>query len=383
MSEVFVVEHVYLGRRFAAKVLHARLAQSPDVVDRMRLEAQTLGRLDHPNVVAVQGFDTTPDGRPFLVIELLDGRPLTDTLRTNGAMSVDLAVHYAIQLLSGLEAAHDLGVVHRDVKPDNIFLADDPNGGVPELKLIDFGIARVLPGATEAPEPLMNPTATGSIVGTPRFLSPEGALGQRVDARADLYGAALVLYTMLAGRGPFDHVHGDRAVMEAHAKETPAPPSQQTEDPVPAELDALLLRALSKDPNDRFANARAFRDELESIASGLARPAGWLDTTGHYRGTAPVTIEQEPAAAPSRLPQESMALQAAPPPRDGAADEPGGQAVRTSTSERRRPESSHAAATSHRLSRRAVAIVVVFAVVALVTSVIAVVSVGLRLCGRP
>jgi serine/threonine-protein kinase len=383
MSEVFVVEHVYLGRHFAAKLLHGRLAKSPDVVDRMRLEAQTLGRLDHPNVVAIQGFDTTADGRPYLVIELLQGRPLTEALRTHGAMPVDLAVHYAIQLLSGLEAAHEIGVVHRDVKPDNIFLANDPNGRVPELKLIDFGIARVLPGATEAPAPLTNPTATGAVVGTPRFLSPEGALGQRVDARADLYGAALVLYTMLAGRGPFDHVHGDRAVMGAHANETPVPPSQQTDEPVPAELDALLLKALSKDPNARFASAPQFRKELEKVVSGLGRPAGWLATTTYYRRTAPVTIEPERAPSPSRLAEEIVEIRAAIPSRSGASDQARAKEGRASASEHRRSDRSKASVARRRLSRRALAIVVLFAVVALVVSVMAVVSVGMRLRGQP
>jgi serine/threonine-protein kinase len=229
----------------------------------------------------------------------------------------------------------------------------------------------------------MNPTATGAVVGTPRFLSPEGALGQRVDTRADLYGAALVLYTMLAGRGPFDHVHGDRAVMGAHANETPVPPSQQTDEPVPAELDALLLKALSKDPNARFASAQQFRTELEKVASGLGRPAGWLATTTYYRRTAPVTLEPQPAPSPSRLAEDILEIRAAIPSRNGASNGTHADGGRTSIKEHRRPDRSNAVVARRRLSRRALAIVVIFAVVALVVSVIAVVSVGLRLRGQP
>lgn len=343
MGEVFVVEHRELGRCFAAKILHARLAALPHVVDRMRLEGQTLARLSHPNVVAIQGFDTTPEGRPYLVIELLSGQSLTDTLQARGALPVGVAVRYGKELLSGLAAAHDIGVVHRDVKPDNVFLAESLERGAPVLKLIDFGIARVLPTAPpEAPKPLVIPTATGEVLGTPRFLSPEGALGLRVDERADVYGAALVIYTMLTGRGPFDHVETEAAVLGAHVNETPAPPSEHALEPVPAELDALLLRALSKEPAARFGSAREFEAELEKVDALLARPAGWLETTAYRRHEGGNDL---PADAP--------------------------------------PPSLAAGESVPRLSRRAVGTVVVFALLALLASVVAVVSVGIHLRGAP
>jgi serine/threonine-protein kinase len=342
MGEVFVVEHRELGRRFAAKILHARLATEPHVVDRMRLEGQTLARLTHPNVVAIQGFDTTPAGRPYLVIELLAGQTLAEAL-TRGALPVNLAIHYGEELLSGLAAAHEIGVVHRDVKPDNIFLAESRHRRAPELKLIDFGIARVLPDApAAAPEPLVIPTTTGAVLGTPHFSSPEGALGLRVDERADLYGAALVIYAMLTGRGPFDHIESEAAVLGAHVNEVPAPPSAHAPEPVPAELDALLLKALDKEPTARFASAREFKAELAQVGALLARPAGWLETTAYQRGERASGVAD--LASPPRL---------------------------------ARPE------PVPRLSRRAVGTIVLFAALALIASIVIVVSVGLRLRGAP
>jgi serine/threonine protein kinase len=281
-GDVYAVEHLGIGREFAAKVLHAHLAGDPRSVDRLRLEAQALGRLNHPNVVSVQSYGATLDGRPFLVMERLRGRTLARELEQRGALSVSLAASHAIALLSALEALHAVGLVHRDVNPESVFLAENRDGTV-EIKLIELGLVRVLPNArADGPSALAVPTESGEVLGTPRFLSPEGAQGQRVDEAADVYGAALVLYTMLAGRGPFDHAGDGRALLEAHAQEVPAPPSRYATEPVPAELDALVLEALVKDPQARPASAREFRERLERLTALLARPAGWLETTGYF-----------------------------------------------------------------------------------------------------
>jgi serine/threonine-protein kinase len=242
----------------------------------MRLEGQALARLSHPNIVAVLGFEQTADGRPFLLMESLSGRTLGLELEERGALPVRTALDYSIELLSALSAAHEIGVVHRNVKPDNILLVDGPDGGR-KLKLLDFGIARVLPGApVDAPVPLAVPTSTGAVIGTPRFLSPEAARGQHVDTRADVYGAGLVLYLMLCGRGPFDDVRGEQAVLSAHAEAIPAPPSRYAREPISAELDPIVLRALDKDPDARYPSASAFRAELEAVLASLdgLRPTG-------------------------------------------------------------------------------------------------------------
>jgi serine/threonine-protein kinase len=278
MGDVFVVEHQEIGRLFAAKVLRADLAHEPQLIDRLRIEAQALGRLSHPNVVSVVDFAKTEDGRPFFVMELLQGETLAETLRAHGALPVAVAVGCTLELLAALEATHGAGLVHRDVKPSNIFLAQQRDGSF-ELKLIDFGVTRVLPDAPAgAPAPLSIPTTTGEVVGTPRYVSPEGATGAHVDARADVYAAALVLYTMLAGRGPFDHVDGSGPLRAAHATETPEPPSRYAREPVPAELDALVLRALAKDPKARFATATELGTRLFEVAELMTRPAGRFET---------------------------------------------------------------------------------------------------------
>ncbi len=265
MGEVFVVQHRQLGRTFVAKALHTPLSRHPQVVDRMRLEAQSLGRLNHPNIVSVSGFGLTKDGRPFLVMEHLGGRTLQEELAERGRLPASEALLIADQLLAGLEAAHGLGIVHRDVKPDNLFLADVPNVGR-VLKILDFGVARVLPDAPPtAPRPLAVRTETGAVVGTPRFLSPEAASGSRVDVRADLYGVGLVLYAMLTGRGPFDHLADDDLV-PAHALEAPAAPSTIVGAEVSPRLDQIVLRALAKDPAERFQTAPDLRAALNGLA---------------------------------------------------------------------------------------------------------------------
>jgi serine/threonine protein kinase len=277
MSELFVVEHLQIGRRFAAKALHAHVSHTPQVVDRLRLEGQALARLSHPNVVSVEGFDTTRDGRPFLIMELLRGRSLAQELAERGAFPMPKALAFATQLLSALEAVHQIGVVHRDVSPANVFIAE-AHGGRSHVKLLDFGIARVVADAPpEAPRPLSIPTDSGTVLGTPRYLSPEGAGGGTVDERGDVYGAALVLYAMLAGRGPFDHLRGDDALLRAHAQMAPDPVSRHAREPIPAELDAILLRALDKDPNARFGSAREFRLELERLSALYVSPLVALD----------------------------------------------------------------------------------------------------------
>lgn len=278
MGEVFLVEHRALERRFVAKVLHRHLASDAGLVDRFGLEAQASGRLSHPHIVSVTGHGRTSDSRPFLVMEYLEGRPLSEELKVRERLPLLEVLAFMRHLLSALSAAHALGIVHRDIKPQNLFVCERPDG-TRFLKVLDFGIARVMPGSPHAPPPPALPTETGVVVGTPRFVSPEAAAGTRVDQRADLYAAGLVLYVMLAGRGPFDHLKGRMNILSAHAVSIPELPSHYATEPVSAELDGVVQKALTKDPTARFQTAEEFQAALDRLADRLAMPSGWLRTT--------------------------------------------------------------------------------------------------------
>ena len=273
MGEVFLVEHRELQRQFVAKVLHQRFANDERLLDRMRVEAQTLGRLDSPHIVSVSAVGMTQDGRPFIVMERLIGRTLAAEIEARGSLPPREAIDYVLQLLMGLEAGHALGIVHRDIKPDNLFLVDLPDGRR-LLKVLDYGIARVLPGPDEnAPAPLAWPTETGLVVGTPRYVSPEGALGEKVDERADVYAAGLILYLLLAGRGPFDHLRADAQILAAHVNIAPLAPSAARGIAPATEwhpyLDDVTLCALRKSPEARFRSAAEFLAILQRFADAM------------------------------------------------------------------------------------------------------------------
>ena len=271
MGEVFLAEHRLLATPCVVKLQHARLARDPDIADRIRLEAESLARLHHPNIVSIIGSGETLDERPFIVMEYLRGQTMADELAARGQLPLLEALDYTCQLLRGLSAAHAAGIVHRDIKPDNLFLCDGPRDNR-VLKLLDFGVACTMPDALPlTPNPLAVPTATGTVVGALRYVSPEGALARRVDHRADLYSAALVLYFALAGRGPFDHIQSALLLLSAHVAEEPEPPSRYSRAVVPAELDHAVLRALRKAPEERFQSADELRQQLEQIMAQLRR----------------------------------------------------------------------------------------------------------------
>lgn len=271
MSEVFVVEHAVLGRQFALKLLYAHLAAGPmsdALVDRMRVEAQATARLQHPHIVDVVDFWIADDGAPCIVMELLQGRTLADEIAARKALPAGEAIRVACEALSALGAAHALGIVHRDVKPDNIYLHEVVEYGR-TVKLLDFGIARVLPdSSSRAPIPLAVPTRTGAMVGSPRFMSPEAARGERLDARTDLWSLGLVLYEMLTGHGPFDD-----GSWQAR------PPSHYNPGKVPAAVDAIVMRAISERREERYASAEALLADLRALPLSTGRSGAGPDAT--------------------------------------------------------------------------------------------------------
>ncbi len=263
-SDVYAAEHLALGKSVVIKVLKVDLADNPMSLDRMRLEAQTLACLRHRNLIAVFDAGCTADGRPFFVMERLAGQTLLAEIRTRGWLPVEEAVALVQQILAGLSAAHEVGIIHRDLKLENIFLCDPDDDGRRTLKILDFGIAKVLPGAdvVRAPKPLALRSHEGMPLGTPRFLSPEQVLCREVSVQTDIYGTGTVLYELLTGRDPFFNVEGYLELLDAHVSAVPPTPSTVAQQSIDPALDAIVLRALAKAPELRFESAQAFSDAL-------------------------------------------------------------------------------------------------------------------------
>jgi serine/threonine-protein kinase len=266
---VYEAEHAELGDTLVVKLLRLEMAECPTMAARFRAEATILARLGpHPNIVRVVDFGVASTGRPFLVMERLPGRTLREELSARGPLPVGDAIDDMRQALAGLDVAHRAGVVHRDVKLGNLFACAPDAEGHRAVKILDFGVAKLLDKLAEVAS---FHTEEGTLVGTPAFMAPEQALGSRIDARTDVYGAAVCLYRLVAGRGPF--ASPDRfEVLRMHAFKEPPPPSRFATQPIPEALDQLLVRALAKDPGARPPSARAFAAELEGIQASLAAP---------------------------------------------------------------------------------------------------------------
>src|SRR5919205_139947 len=238
MANVYLAEDQELGRRVAIKILNERHANDEQFVERFRREAKNAASLSHPNIVSIYDRGEA-EGTYYIAMEYLDGRSLKELIVSRGPAPVNVAIDYIRQILAAVKFAHRHGIVHRDIKPHNVLV--DTEG---RLKVTDFGIARA--GASQM-------TEAGSIVGTAQYLSPEQAKGTAVDQRSDIYSVGVVLYELLTGNVPFT---GDAPVKIAmkHLSTIPEPPSVKRPE-VPRELDLIVMRALAKDPNDRYQSA--------------------------------------------------------------------------------------------------------------------------------
>jgi len=254
MGAVYEVEHVGLGKHFAAKVLLRELLTRPKLVERFRREARAASATGHENIVEVTDLGETDDGVPFLIMELLRGRTLGGELK-EGRFECDRAVHIARQILAALDAAHARGIVHRDLKPENIFLIQRANDA-DFVKVLDFGIAKLLDDSEDD----LQLTETGQVVGTPSYMAPEQARGDRIDQRIDVYATGAMLYRMVTGQRPFAGANLN-ALLFAIAEGKP--PSPRSLNPlVSAQLEEVITRSMSVDLARRYPTAAAMSAAL-------------------------------------------------------------------------------------------------------------------------
>jgi eukaryotic-like serine/threonine-protein kinase len=267
-----------LDREVAVKILRPQYSADPGFAGRFRQEARSAASLTHPNIVSVYDYGTDPDGvTQYIVMELVNGKDLSAVLHDRGRISTDDAVQVAIAVASALEAAHRRGIVHRDVKPGNILITDDG-----DVKVTDFGIARAVSEASM--------TVTGTTLGSVHYFSPEQARGDEVTGRSDVYALGIVLYEMLTGRRPFE---GDSAAGVALKRLTEQPPRPMIAgQPLPAGLEAILRRALEREPEDRFPDAGSFAEALRAWRTNPDSPPAGL--VGAVPAAAPLPAAGEP-----------------------------------------------------------------------------------------
>jgi serine/threonine protein kinase len=341
MGSVYEAKHTTTGKRVAIKVLAPHLSKDLKLVARFRREAMAASRLEHENCVQVDDFGEDGAGTFYIAMELIDGRGLGDELRAGGPMPPARVARIGVQLLKALDAAHVGGVLHRDLKPQNVMLAQKP--GRPDMvKVVDFGIAKI---TTNEPGDQVALTVPGTIFGTPEYMSPEQARGETLDARSDLYSASVVLWHMLLGRSPFRGTSVRDTLLKVFAEEAPSPTAERPGLALPPGFEDVLRKGLAKNKDQRWSDAASYAVALARFvdgpievpamaAPGLPRdgspPPPTLDkvTTGvRPRDTIPLPASPIPvvtaprAAPPPSAPRPAPApppatpvAQAAPPP---------------------------------------------------------------------
>lgn len=290
MGAVWLAEHVMLGRKVAIKVLHREASVRPELVTRFFNEAKAATAISDPGIVQIFDFGHHSDGNAYIVMELLEGEPLDRRLSRMGRLALGPSLRILRQVAASLGAAHQRGIVHRDLKPENVFLVRDPEvAGGERTKVLDFGIAKIDSDRTVK-------THTKAVMGTPTFMSPEQCKGAgQVDQRSDVYSLGCMLFTLLAGRPPFEG-DGPGDVIAMHLREPPPPPSTMVPGLPPA-IDVLVLRCLAKDRAQRFSSGADLALAIERLLAEPALQPFLVDFSGG--GVRAPSVSDELMAAPS------------------------------------------------------------------------------------
>ena len=273
MGTVYLAEHVKMGRKSALKVMNPGMNQDPDAIARFNREAANASRLSHPNICAIYDFGETPEGLIYLAMEFIEGQSLTDVIEANHGMSAPRAASIIHQAADALGVAHDAGIVHRDLKPDNIMIMKGRDGS-DMVKVVDFGIAKA--SSSDA----QKVTKTGLVVGTPEYMSPEQLAGDKLDGRSDIYSLALVAFNCLTGTLPFPSNSAQEAMIMRLTDHPKTLAEMRPDIEWPAELQAVMDKALARDADERYQKAPAFGIDMvksvQNMPATVAAAAGTL-----------------------------------------------------------------------------------------------------------
>ena len=308
-GKVYAGKHLLMHKKVAVKILHRDLSSLPEFTARFEREAVAVANIDHPNVAAATDFGKLPDGSMFLVLEFIEGKCLRDEIAA-GPLASDRALRITRQIAAALGGAHALGIVHRDLKPENVMLVDRPDES-DFVKVLDFGVAQVPVGDTGV-QSRAALTQAGIVFGTPEYMAPEQALGQKVDGRADLYALGVITFEMLSGERPFSSLGPGGILNEQLSKPPPSLSASAPAARVPARVEELVTRLLAKDARERYQTA----DELVQALDDILRPhAG--DVRGPHAGEVATSA---PAQATRVLGSMAARPGDAPPPRQSSVE---------------------------------------------------------------